>query len=101
MQIFNILSFRIFGGKQHTTMMYFKLTVNILALPQITGRDEIVAPPPPPPLIPKKIAARKACLLEITDTEESFVRDLRAVVEEIFTPILKSGLLEGRLEGSS
>jgi hypothetical protein len=101
MQIFSILSLRIFEGKQHTTMMYCKLTIDILAVPQITGRDEIVAPPPPSPLTPKKIAARKACLLEMTDTEESLVRDLRVVVEEVFTPTLKAGLLEGQLEGSS
>jgi hypothetical protein len=71
-------------------MKYCKLTIDILALPQITETTGIIAAP----VRQKKVAARKACIMEIIETEETFGNDLRIIVEEFYNPILQSGLLK-------
>jgi hypothetical protein len=42
----------------------------------------------------QKVAARKACIMEIIETEDAFCNDLRIVVEEFYNPIMDSGLLK-------
>jgi hypothetical protein len=71
-------------------MKYCKLTIDILALSQITETTGTVAAP----VSQKKVAARKACIIEIMETEETFGNDLRIIVQEFYNPIMQSGLLK-------
>jgi hypothetical protein len=71
-------------------MKYCEQTIDILAPLQITETTGTVAAP----FRQKKVTARKACIMEIIETEETFSRDLRIIVKEFYNPIMQSGLLK-------